>query len=385
MAVFKKQGVYWIDYYVSGRRKRERIGPDKRLAETVLRKRKVEIAEGKFLDRQRPITTTLDELADAYLVWLRPDPTNGLPARKRSWKSAEVYALTKLREYFRGQKLTAITPAAVEAYRAWRRSSLSRFGRPVLPGTVNREFAVLRSMWNLACKGVLPLKEGVPRDNPVSEVAFEPPHDERDRVFSAAEVGSMIDVAPDWMQPIILLAYQTGMRRGEIVGLRWEQVDMRRGLIRLRSGDTKTGEGRVIPLFPSLKSALATVPRGLGQTAVFLNPATGQPYTPAWVSMAFQRTCRRAGLTNARFHDLRRTFVTNARRAKLDYFRIMAITGHKTLRVFQRYNLIDEGDLREAMTTLHAYLSEQELDTSMDTSANNESDMRRKNTVNPRH
>jgi hypothetical protein len=48
MAVFKKQGVYWIDSYVSGRRKRERIGPDKRLAETVLRKRKVGIAEGRF-------------------------------------------------------------------------------------------------------------------------------------------------------------------------------------------------------------------------------------------------------------------------------------------------------------------------------------------------
>ena len=51
MAVFKKQGVYWVDYYVNGQRKRERIGPDKRLAETVLKKRKVEIAEEKFLDR----------------------------------------------------------------------------------------------------------------------------------------------------------------------------------------------------------------------------------------------------------------------------------------------------------------------------------------------
>ena len=51
MAVFKKQGVYWIDYYVSGRRKRERIGPDKRLAETVLKKRQVAIAEGKYLDK----------------------------------------------------------------------------------------------------------------------------------------------------------------------------------------------------------------------------------------------------------------------------------------------------------------------------------------------
>ena len=80
MSVFKKQGVYWIDYYVNGHRKRERIGADKRLAETVLRKRKVEIAEGRFLEKQRPVTTTFEELADAYLVYARDQQ------QKRSWK-----------------------------------------------------------------------------------------------------------------------------------------------------------------------------------------------------------------------------------------------------------------------------------------------------------
>jgi hypothetical protein len=68
MGVFKKQGVYWIDYYVNGHRKRERIGADKRLAETVLRKRKVEVAEGKYLDKQQPIVSTFDELADISSV-----------------------------------------------------------------------------------------------------------------------------------------------------------------------------------------------------------------------------------------------------------------------------------------------------------------------------
>ena len=74
--------------------------------------------------------------------------------------------------------------------------------------------------------------------------------------------------------------------------------------------------------------------RGFGQTAVFLNPEIDRPYTPTRVSMAFQRTCQRAGLFHARSHDLMHTFVTKARRAKIDYVRIMAITEHKTLRVF---------------------------------------------------
>ena len=76
MGVFKKQGVYWIDCYVGGHRKRERITPDKRLAETVLRKRKVEIAEGRFLEKKRPITT-FDELAHAYLAYARENKCRG--------------------------------------------------------------------------------------------------------------------------------------------------------------------------------------------------------------------------------------------------------------------------------------------------------------------
>jgi integrase len=100
--------------------------------------------------------------------------------------------------------------------------------------------------------------------------------------------------------------------------------------------------------------------------------------------MAVQRTCQTIGMTNARFHDLRHTFVTNARRANIDYFRIMAITGHKTLRVFQRYNLIDEGDLQEAMTSLRTYLAHQDMATSMDTSPDDQSATRRENLVNPR-
>jgi hypothetical protein len=65
--------------------------PDKRLAETVLRKRKVEVAEGKYLDKQRPIVSTFDDLADAYSKWISPNLEAGTPARKRSWKSPDLF------------------------------------------------------------------------------------------------------------------------------------------------------------------------------------------------------------------------------------------------------------------------------------------------------
>jgi hypothetical protein len=76
--------------------------------------------------------------------------------------------------------------------------------------------------------------------------------------------------------------------------------------------------------------------------------------------------------------------MTNARRANIDYFRLVAISGRKTLRVFQRYNLIDEVDLQEAMTSLQTYLAHQDMDTSLDTSLDDQSATRRKNLVNPR-
>ena len=123
MAVFKKQGVYWIDYYVSGRRKRERIGPDKRLAETVLRKREVAIAEGKFLDKRTVPRCTFPELAHLYLTWAQ--------VNHRGYAST-CSRVTHLQDAFGDIQLSEMTPLMVDAY-VTRRAALRK------PATVNRE------------------------------------------------------------------------------------------------------------------------------------------------------------------------------------------------------------------------------------------------------
>lgn len=74
-----------------------------------------------------------------------------------------------------------------------------------------------------------------------------------------------------------IVAYHIGMRRSEIVAWRRDQMDLKRGVIRLRTGDTKTDGGHTIPLNQALRSLFGELPRGLGQTPVFLNPVTGQP------------------------------------------------------------------------------------------------------------
>jgi integrase len=348
MAVFKKQGVYWIDYYVDGHRKRERIGPDKKLAETVLKKRKVEIAEGKFLEKKRPITTIFDELTQAYLIYSREN--------KRSWDRDER-SVKALAEVFSGKRLTEITPAAIERYKSWRLSSISRHGRHPRPATVNRELACLKHMFNVARKGLIELKGGIPSENPVGPVTFLDEQNMRNRVLTPEEFQRMVDFSPEYLKPVLLCAYHTGMRRGEILGLTWDRVDLKSGFIRLKETDTKTSESRSIPIGRELSETLRRLPVALdaqGHRVLYVFTRYGQPIKS--VREIFARVCKEAGITDFVFHDLRHTATTNLRRAGVDALTAMKITGHKTMAVFRRYNTIDEDDLLAARHRMDTYI-----------------------------
>jgi integrase len=134
----------------------------------------------------------------------------------------------------------------------------------------------------------------------------------------------------------------------------------------------------VIPLSQTLTSTLKTATRYVRCPWVFVNPARmdawqASPdmvelrYHKTSITHAFERACQKAGVKNATFHDLRHTFVTNARRAGIDYFRIMAMMGHKTMAVFKRYNTVDEADLRQAMSQMDTYMdTSPEMDTASD-------------------
>jgi integrase len=348
MSVFKKQGVYWIDYYVNGHRKRERIGPDKRLAENVLRKWKVEIAEGKFLDKKRPVTTSFDELAQAYLAYARKN--------KRSW-DRDATSILKLMSAFAGKRLSEITPAAVERYKTLRMDSKTIHKRRPMPATVNRELACLKHMFNVARKGLIELKSGVPVENPVSAVNFLDEQNIRDRVLTADEFQRMLASSPDYLRPVMICAYYTGMRKEEILGLTWDRVDLKGGFIRLKEVDTKTGERRIIPIGRELRAVLQGLPFALepqGNRLPYVFTRNGQRIKS--IREIWTRVCRDAKLTDVVFHDLRHTATTNLRRAGVDALTAMKITGHKTMAVFKRYNTIDEDDLTVAQRQMDTYM-----------------------------
>ncbi|TMB26052.1 MAG: site-specific integrase [Deltaproteobacteria bacterium] len=153
-------------------------------------------------------------------------------------------------------------------------------------------------------------------------------------------------------KPIILVAYDTGMRLREILGLRSSQVNLKQGVIKLSAEDTKTEEPRTVFLTSRVLEALEAQPRHIKSDWVFTNPETEE----AWkdIRKAFRRACKAAKLTGVWFHDLRRSFVTNARRRGVPESVVMRMSGHRTRAVFERYNIVEEDDLRDAVKRIEA-------------------------------
>ena len=140
-----KEGNFFIEYYAKGKRKREKIGPNRTLAEIVLKKRKVEIAEKKFLDIKEEKRIKFEDFADEYLE-LHAKVNN------RSWKKADAVNIRLLKKVFSGKCLNEITPLMIDRFKAERAKSLKgeKKTKTISPATVNRNLACLKSMFNKA-------------------------------------------------------------------------------------------------------------------------------------------------------------------------------------------------------------------------------------------
>lgn len=161
------------------------------------------------------------------------------------------------------------------------------------------------------------------------------------RLFAAAE---------EAIRPILLVAFDTGMRKQELLSLRWEQVDLEAGTVTLAPEDTKTEEPRLIVLTARAKEAVAALHAPKATAYVFGNPRTKTRWVD--VKKRFQRALLAAELHGLWFHDLRRSFITRARRVGVPESVVMRMSGHRTRAVFERYNVVDTQDLRAAVHAL---------------------------------
>ena len=248
--------------------------------------------------------------------------------------------------FFGDKLLTEITPDDVEAYRAQRRL---RNGKPPTMATLNGDHAILKQLLYQA------VKRGLLLANPASRVTMPDPHNERDRVLTPDEWTRLYAEAAPHLKPILKVAYHLGLRYGEIVRLTWDRVDLRRGIITLTANDTKARKPRKVPLTPELTEVFRDLykVRYLGQDRVFLR--NGESIES--VRTAFENAKERAQIANLRFHDLRHCAATNMRRAGVDVMTAMAIIGHRSEKMYKRYNTIDEADLKQAASRINTYLT----------------------------
>jgi integrase len=243
-------------------------------------------------------------------------------------------------DYFGKRQARSLTFSDVDKYRAKRATDTARADKPPAVSTVNREVAMLRQMLN---HGV---KYEMISSNPLKELRMLPENNMRDVVISRDEFARLLDCAESQLKPILTLAFETGMRKGEILRLKWSQVDFRGRAIRLTANDTKTKQARIVALSPEALEALQGIARSIGGY-VFVNPETGKPWNQ--IKKMFRRAKVKAGLEHIWFHDLRRSFATQWRRDGVPESVIMRMTGHKTNQVFSRYNIVSEDDLHSAV------------------------------------
>jgi len=322
---------YWIEYYDElARRRRERIGPSKAAAEQRYREVLKARTEGRYIDRDKSSRITLGELCTWY--------TGLVEVRAKATYRKEFSSIKNLKRHL-GEKtsLKDLTPGRVEAYQTvrLREASPRHPGSNIKPATVNREIACLQTMLNRA------VRHRKIETNPIAVVRQLQENNVRTSILSQDEFERLLAACPVHLRPIVVLAYYLAMRKSEILLLTWDEVDLEQGFIRLRSDRTKTRIARSIPLHWRAREALEAVPRSDSSDRVFLKD--GKPFND--FKRAFRTACNKAGLKDFTFHDLRHCAVNNLRLAKNDYFKIMAVSGHKTTTVFKRYNLVTEEEL----------------------------------------
>lgn len=270
-----------------------------------------EMDTGAFIPRDEATRTTIKDLAQRYREELLP---------KQRGHRQEDSRLKVVETKFGDYNLSAVTPSMVAKWR-------DELSKSLAPQTVQHYVAVLNRLYKAAGRDFgIPL----PLGNPVASVRMPTISNARVRRLVGDEETRLLAALDasrgKCLKTIVLLALETAMRRGEILALRWEHVDLKRRVAHLP--DTKNGTSRDVPLSSSAVSLLEGLTRNISGI-VFSTSETA-------VTEGFQRTAKRAGIEDFRFHDLRHE-ATSRLAEKLAMHELAKVTGHGSPRTLMRY------------------------------------------------
>jgi integrase len=320
---------YWISWNdAQGRRRYRKTNAETLSQAKAIRSRElVKVEQGRVLGFAPPGEESFQEVSKRFLSHQKVRLT------ERAYVRQQGIVENHLGVFFKGP-VASIRKLDVQRY-------ITKRAGEVSPYSVQKEVNTLKHMLGLCVEWeIIPI-------SPAQRVKLPKAPAGRVRYLQPTELRTLLQAAPEWLRPIIALAVSTGMRRGEILSLRWLDVDMSGK--RILIPQTKNGDGRVVYLNKTACLALGSI-EPLGQR----NPLTKvfENLEGEWVSVAFQRACKAAKIQDFRFHDLRHTAASWMRMNGSDIHTVAQLLGHKDLRMAARYQHLSPDYLSKAVATL---------------------------------
>ena len=318
MGVYLRGKSYYYNFYYEGKRYNEKIGQvSKSVAQEKLNIKRSEVIRGEW--KPKAVKISFDKFKEQYLEFSLSNKRAGTAKR-------DVVSLKPLQKFFGGKFISEINPFLIEKYKQRRKED------GVSARTVNVELACLRHMFNMA------MKWGKAQKNPVSEVRLFKEPEGKDRILSPEEEVRLFDAIRSskrtlHLEPIVVTALATGMRKGEVLNLKWSNVDLANRLIIVEG--TKSGHIRKIPMNSRLTEALSNAKKINHGENVFVNER-GEPYKSFRTS--WDHVLERAKIEDLTFHSLRHTFGSRLGMAGVDVKTIQELMGHRDIKMTMRYS-----------------------------------------------
>ncbi len=253
-------------------------------------------------------------------------------ARKKSLAKDREHAAHLLAAFGKTTRLRALTAGKIAQWRDNRLAAKSKRGGPLAAASINRPLSILRCLLKLAHEewGVLP---AVPKirllREPEGRIRWLEP-DEEARLLAACETSRN-----QHLRNLVIVAMETGLRRGELFGLIWERVDLSRGVIRLEV--TKAGKRREVPMRQVVYDTLASLP----------GPRTGRVWAASRIRTAWERAIEDAGIQDFTWHDLRHHFASWFMMRGGSLQALKEILGHADVKMTLRYAHLSPAYLRD--------------------------------------
>jgi integrase len=345
----KGSGIWWARYADEyGKIHREKVGP-KSLAKSAYQKRKTEIKEGKFfpekIKHKREIL--FEDMVKLYLE-------DHAKPNKRSYKD-DIHRKKRLIDFFKGKSLSEISRQDVERFKA-------RLSQEVSPATVNRHLALLKTIFNKA------IEWGKTKTNPVQGVKLYRENNQRVRFLSEEEEARLKVKFPPQYWALVELALHTGLRRAELFGLRWSDINFQTKIITIPR--SKSGQKRHVPMNSRVIELLRKLPSRMKGEWVFPNSSGTAPlYERNFVRRVFNPAVKEAQIENFTWHDLRHTFASRLIMKGVDLRTVQELLGHKDITMTLRYSHLSPAHKIAAVQTLVQGKNEGQTDTTTGTNA----------------